>query len=104
ANGWNLPGNFFSTPCLGCVGNLGRNTFTGPHVFNTDMSLFKDINITERTHLEFRWEVFNVLNHTNFLLAAAGGGAHNKVTDSNFGLAAATLNPRQIQLGLKLTF
>jgi hypothetical protein len=26
ADGFNLPDNFFSTPCLGCVGNLGRNT------------------------------------------------------------------------------
>jgi len=33
ADGFNLPDNFFSTPCLGCVGNLGRNTFVGPGYF-----------------------------------------------------------------------
>lgn len=108
ANGWGSQfaglGGFFTTPCLGCAGNLGRNTFVGPSLFNSDMSLFKNIHLTERANLQFRWEVFNVFNHTNFLLATAGAQGHNQITDPEFGRAAGTLNPRQIQLGLKLTF
>src|SRR5262249_48636377 len=63
--------NIFSTPCLGCIGTLGRNTFVGPSFFGADMSLFKNIPITERVKLQFRWDVFNVFNKTNFQLPGA---------------------------------
>ena len=98
----NLPN--LSTPCLGCTGNLGRNTFVGPGQWYSDMTIGKTIKITERTGLKFEWQVFNVFNHANFLLATQGGGAHNKITSSNFGKAAGTLNARNMQLGLKLSF
>ena len=55
-------------------------------------------------HLKFEWQAFNVFNRANFLLATTGGGANNKVTVGNFGQAAGTLNPRQMQFDLKLSF
>ncbi len=97
----------FSAPCLGCVGNLGRNTFVGPGQWYTDMSLFKNFKVTERVNLQFRAESFNLLNHANFLLATSASGTqgpHNKINDASFGQAAATLNPRNLQFGLKLQF
>lgn len=94
----------FSTPCLGCVGNLGRNTFVGPGNWAADMTLAKTFKFTERFRLKFEAAGFNVFNRANFLLATAGGGAHNKVADTRFGKAAGTLNPRQLQFGLKLSF
>jgi hypothetical protein len=98
----------FSLPCLACAGNLGRNTFVGPGQWYSDMSLFKNFKITERVGLQFRTEGFNVFNHTNFLLAdtaAAGStGPHNQITQKNFGQAGTTLNPRNLQFGLKLSF
>jgi hypothetical protein len=100
--GANVP--IFSSPCLGCVGNLGRNTFLGPGAWYADMTLSKNIKITERVNLKFDAQGFNVFNHANFIMATAGGGAHNKITDSSFGQAAGTLNARNIQLGLKLSF
>ena len=107
ANGFNLPVGFFSAPCLGCVSSLGRNTFVGPGIWTADMSLLKNIKITERVNLQFRSEFFNAFNHTNFVLATAGGGAHNRMDGGNlrqFGKAGGTLNARNIQFGLKLTF
>ncbi len=98
------PGVTFSTPCLGCTGNLGRNSFVGPGQWFADMTLSKTFKFTERVNMKFDANGFNVFNHSNFLLATAGGGAHNKYTSANFGQAAGTLNPRQIQLGLKITF
>jgi hypothetical protein len=68
------------------------------------MTLSKTFKFTERVNLKFDVNGFNVFNHTNFLLATAGGGAHNKYTSANFGQAAGTLNQREIQLGLKLSF
>jgi len=94
----------FSNPCLACVGNLGRNTFVGPGYWKADMTLSKVFKFTERVNLKFDANAFNVFNHTNFVLATAGGGAHNQPRFPNFGTAAGTLGPRQLQLGLKLSF
>jgi Carboxypeptidase regulatory-like domain/TonB dependent receptor len=93
-----------SAPCLACTGNLGRNQFLGPGQFYADMTLGKTFNLTERMHLKFEWQAFNVFNRANFLLAVAGGGAANHVSAGNFGQAAGTLNPRQMQFDLKLSF
>jgi hypothetical protein len=94
----------FSTPCIGCTGNLGRNTFVGPGSWATDMTLAKTFKLTERFNLKFEAAAFNIFNRANFVLATAGGGAHNKVSDGLFGAAAGTLNPRNLQFGLKLSF
>ena len=93
-----------SVPCLGCTGDLGRNQFRGPGQWYADMTLGKTFNLTERAHLKFEWQAFNVFNRANFLLATAGGGANNHVTFANFGQAGGTLNPRQMQFSLKLSF
>ena len=55
----------FTAPIYGTVGNLGRDTLTGPGYANWDLSLLKATQLTERTRLQFRAEFFNVLNHTN---------------------------------------
>lgn len=98
----------FTSPCLGCLGDLGRNTFVGPGYFDTDMTLSKNFKLTERFALKFDAAAFNIFNHTNFVLATAGGGAHNNIVDPTFGQAAGTtvgnIGPRIMQFGLKLTF
>jgi hypothetical protein len=94
----------FSSPCLACSGNLGRNSFVGPGNWGADVTLSKTFSLTERFKLKFDANAFNVFNRANFILATAGGGAHNKYTSSNFGQAAGTLNPRELQMGLKLSF
>jgi outer membrane receptor for ferrienterochelin and colicin len=94
----------FSSPCLGCAGNLGRNTFVGPGNWYADMTMSKTFKITERVNFKFDANAFNVFNRTNFLLATAGGGANNKYTSSNFGQAAGTLTPRVMQFGVKVSF
>ncbi len=104
AEGWGNADVLFSAPCLGCIGTLGRNTFVGPSFIGADMSLFKNINITERWKAQFRWEVFNVFNKTNFQLPGANGAGHNRINTAGFGQAGGTFNPRQMQLGLKITF
>ena len=108
ADGWAGGGQtglpVFSAPCLGCVGNLGRNTFVGPGQWSSDMTLAKNFRLTERFGLKFEAQGFNIFNHTNFLLATAGGGANNGYNHANFGQAAGTLNSRNIQFGLKLSF
>jgi len=109
----------FSTPCLGCVGSLGRNSFVGPGNWFADMTLSKTFKLTERVNMKFDANAFNVFNRANFLLATAGGGANNKYASlapanviggaamapiGTFGQAAGTLNAREMQFGLKLSF
>jgi hypothetical protein len=105
ADGFNLPDNFFTPPCLGCVGNLGRNTFVGPGYWAVDTSIFKTFQLSDRFRLQFRAEAFNIFNHTNFQLGGATGPTGiNKVNSPQFGQAGGTFNPRQVQFGLKLSF
>jgi hypothetical protein len=105
ADGFNLPDNFFSVPCLGCVGNLGRNTFVGPGYWAADTSIFKTLRMADRFQLQFRAEAFNVFNHTNFQLGGTIGPANgNNLNNPQFGKAGGTFSPRNLQFGLKLSF
>ena len=98
----------FSNPCLGCLGNLGRNTFVGPGYWESDLTMAKNFKLTERFNLRFELAAFNLFNHTNFLLASASTNSHNSLTDGLFGKAGATssgnIGPRTVQYGLKFSF
>ena len=67
----NLAGNPF------CYGNSGRNHFTGPGYFRTDMSVFKNITITERVKMQFGLEGFNMFNQANALVPNTDRGGGN---------------------------
>lgn len=56
----------FATPTPGNWGNLGRNQLSGPTFRQIDMILAKRFHITETMNVEFRTEVFNIFNQTNF--------------------------------------
>ena len=99
ANGFNLPANFFSAPCLACAGNLGRNTFVGPGYWSADVSLVKNFLLKEKFRLQFRAEAFNVFNHTNFLI-----GGNNNLRNPSFGAASGTAPPRNLQFGVKMAY
>jgi hypothetical protein len=55
----------FAIPAPGSNG-AGRNIFTAPSYWNLDIGINKQFQITERFRLDFRMEMFNALNHTNF--------------------------------------
>jgi hypothetical protein len=100
----NLP--ILSAPCLGCAGNLGRNTFVGPGLWDTDITMSKTFKLTERANMKFDAAAFNIFNRTNFELATAatGSATNNRINKANFGRAGGTLGPRLLQLGLKFSF
>ena len=67
----NLAGNQF------CYGNSGRNHFTGPGYFRTDMSVFKNITLTERVKMQIGLEGFNMFNQANALVPNTDRGGGN---------------------------
>jgi outer membrane receptor protein involved in Fe transport len=88
----------FSLPALGTFGTSGRNTIYGPGIENFDGGLFKNIPIHEDKRLELRWEVFNVLNHTNLL------NPNNSFSSSTFGRITSSSSSRVMQIAAKLVF
>jgi hypothetical protein len=96
--------------CINLLGNLGRNSITGPGLFNIDFSLVKDTHITkisEAFAIEFRAEFFNALNHTNFAPPVDNLEALSATGEAvgGFGQIDSTQTPgREIQFGLKISF
>ena len=91
----------FTAPSVYGLGNQGRTdpNLRGAGVNNFDFSLFKATQITERMRLQFRTEVFNVMNRVQF--ANPGTAIGNPL----FGQITGTLNqPRLIQFALRLSF
>jgi hypothetical protein len=79
-------------------GDEGRNAVLGPRYVNWDVSAFKNIPLTESKQLQFRGELFNVLNHTNFRLPVSD------IESPTFGQIQSDVSPRVIQVALKFLF
>lgn len=98
----------FTFPAQYTLGTLGRNSITGPGLEEFDFSLFKNARVRkigEAFRVQFRAEVFNILNHTNF---AQPDVTHftmfdvNGKINTNAGQITTTQTAsRQIQFGLK---
>ena len=58
------PGDAFTLPPPGTLGNSPRSTLVGPAFKNVNFTLAKSFNVVERMRLQFRSEFFNFLNHT----------------------------------------
>jgi hypothetical protein len=106
--------NCFTLEPLTTLGNLGRDTETGPRLNNTDLALSKDTKIREQLRVQFRAEFFNIFNHPNYavpgqqntnasLFTAIANG--HGVPNPNAGRITQIVGtPRQIQFGLKVVF
>jgi hypothetical protein len=102
-NQWFNP-NAFSLPIAGTYGNVGRGVYSGPGLADLDVSVMKMTTLKERMKLQFRAEIFNILNHPNF--AAPNDTVFSGTSfNASAGLITSTAtNSRQIQLALKLMF
>jgi hypothetical protein len=106
ANAPHLVTQWFNTACfvnppagVNRVGNAGRNTILGPPTTRFDATLSKRIQFSESKSLQFRWEVFNIFNHTNFTTFGS-----TNITSSIYGTVNNTRDPRTMQLGMKFAF
>ena len=89
---------FIQPAQAGNYGNSGRNAFRGPAYVNVDTGLLKTFPLTDRVNGIFRFEAFNLLNHTNLMPPV------NTFSAGNFGQITSAYDPRILQLALRLAF
>ncbi len=96
-----------ANPPFLCWGNESKYSFRGPGINNWDMSLFKNVPITERWKAQLRVEAYNLFNHTQFTTintSAQFNPTTGAQTNGTFGQYTAAANPRQLQLALRIWF
>ncbi|HEY6267347.1 MAG TPA: carboxypeptidase-like regulatory domain-containing protein [Candidatus Acidoferrum sp.] len=86
----------------GFYGNLGRNTLIGPGLATWDFSVLKDTRLREQLNLQFRAEIFNLLNRANFNQPNAVVFTPSGVSPTAGVITSTTTTSRQVQFGLKL--
>jgi len=86
----------------GFYGNVGRDTLIGPGLATWDFSALKDTRIRERLNLQFRAEIFNLLNRANFNLPNAVVFTPSGLSPTAGVITSTSTTSRQVQFGLKL--
>jgi hypothetical protein len=84
---------------LGRYGTAKRTICCGPGLNNSDFSVQKEFPISESKRFEFRWDIFNVANHTKFYNVDG-----NTTDGADFGRAKKVADPRLMQFALKFYF
>jgi hypothetical protein len=108
------PANF-QNPGLLQAGSLGMSAISGPWYSTVDMGVRKSFKLpfSEDTRIQFRFDIFNLFNHTNFNITSqppSGAlddlGVFNRqgINSTAFGLIDDTFSPRNMQVALKILF
>ena len=103
AAGQRSAGQWFNTAAFDLqdpftFGSAGRNSVFGPGLASVDLSILKGWYVGDEGRLEFRWEIFNLLNRTNF-------DVPNRIFGTpNFGRIFSAQNAREMQFGLRYSF
>ena len=104
-------GAYFATIGAGQIGSERRNQYYGPGLVNFDASLSKDfILFSDRFKLQFRADLFNVFNHTNFsnpsgsYSSSSFGKITSTVGSATSGTGGAIGGVRLAQFSLRLNF
>jgi hypothetical protein len=104
---------YFRTECVAPpslstnrAGTSHGDELTLPGYVNSDISLFRNIRLGGTRRLQFRAELYNALNQSQFATVdtAAVFDQTGKQTSANFGRVTAMRDARRIQLGLRLSF
>ena len=106
---WFNPNAFIAPPSTGgFYGNLGRDTYIGPGLATWDFSVMKDTSLREGLRLQFRAEIFNLLDRANFntpnLIVFTPPTAANPtgLSGTAGAITSTSTTSRQVQFGLKL--
>lgn len=97
----------FAVPAALTWGNLGRNAFRGPALWQVDMALQRRISLGEHAALEMRGEVFNTLNraqYANPLADISAPASFGRITTLVNTSPTGSGTPRQIEFAMRLVF
>jgi hypothetical protein len=97
----------FARPSRGDFGNAPKDVFRNPGTHNWDFSLFKNIPLkSESRYLQFRWEIYNAFNHTQWssIDTTARFDASGNQVNTRFGQVNGARPARVMQGSLRLTF
>jgi hypothetical protein len=102
----NFNTNAFVLAPIGTFGNIGQSILRQPTWWNFDASLEKKVSIRERVAMRFRFQAFNVFNHTEFNEIGTGfsfnaAGANLSTTTGQY---TDTQPPRQIAMSVRFEF
>jgi hypothetical protein len=89
----------FDPGLLGTLGTARRTECCGPHISNTDFAVLKTFGISETKRVDFRAEIFNIFNHTQFFNPDG-----NTSDGTQFGQVTQARDPRLMQFALKFFF
>jgi Carboxypeptidase regulatory-like domain/TonB dependent receptor len=89
----------FSNPGPDNIGNVGKNTYFGPGIWGSDLSLAKTVTIHESIAVKFRFDAYNAFNH----IAPGNPGGNIESDGTITGLGAGVL-PRQLEFMLRVQF
>ncbi len=102
---WFNPNAFLQPPPnSGFFGNVSRDNLTGPGLATWDFSAVKDTQLRERLTLQFRAEIFNLLNRANFNTPNLIVFTPTGVSGSAGAITSTSTTARQVQFALKLLF
>lgn len=102
----NFNPDVFKLPARGTFGNSAPTQVRGPGINNWDISLVKNLPITEKVRAQFRAEAYNAFNHTQFatLDTTARFDAQGNQVNTRLGEFLSSRAPRIMQLALRLYF
>jgi Carboxypeptidase regulatory-like domain/TonB dependent receptor len=88
----------FPFPNFGTEGNEKVGRFRNQGFAEVNAALLKNVPITERLRVQFRFEAFNLLNRVNL------AGVDPDMADGTFGKSTSQLEPRWLQIGARVIF
>jgi hypothetical protein len=88
----------YTVPAAGFQGRAGRNTLRGPAFRRTDISASKRFPFAAGNRLEFRVEIYNLFNNTNF------GTPPSNISNPNVGIITTADEARYVQLAMRLVW
>ncbi len=97
----------FARPARGDFGNAPKDVYRGPGISNWDISFFKNVPIAgDRRRLQFRWDMYNTFNHTQFLGvdSTARFDAAGRQVNQRFGEVISARGARVMQGSLRFSF
>ena len=88
----------FASPAAGTYSTLAPFSIVNPSRLQNDLAVTRTFKRRRRQNLQFRWEIFNVINHVNY------NAPMTALNSANFGRILSAGDPRIMQFALKVDF